>query len=383
MNFFYGMDADTLSDEEYMNLMSTVALAYHRFGQLDQSLEYLEKLHFAIQKEAEEKLTSVFGQATHAHIIALYSRIIVGFAKGRSDYLDQDEVIKKAKDLYDKAERIFNINMPLLTDKLNSLIRIGAKEEIKKAIEKGSNYFAQAKKTTNSKPGEFYAFRLYEESAYTGEHGRERQNDGRLEDEDSYHTTEIREQEKDGALDTKTVEDSGECHSTGDNQKEEAHIDILYDRKQISNERVSELCNAGLSEYDTEILREYYRMKAWEALGVKERAALIKARLIPKLNSQREISSIDSYEMLGSVYDWFENTYHRKEETDPDSYFHDILGLYENHAIYTAADKPVLDEHVNELFNLANSTTILIPVQVMFLHLQIKFYESQEDRSLV
>lgn len=384
MDFFYGMEADTLSDEEYMDLMFTVALAYHRYGHRDQSLEYLEKLHLAIQKKPEEKLTAVFGQATHAHILAFYARVIVGFAKGGSKNLHEDEVIKKAKDLYDKAGGISNSNMSLLTDKLNSLILIGAKGEIEKVIEKGSTYFVQAKETTKSQPGEFYAFRLYEDSAYTGDHGSERQNEGKLEDEDSDHDlTEIGEQEKDSAFDSKTVEGSGESLSIDNSQKEEAHREILYDRKQISNERILELCNGGLNEVDTEILREYYRMKAWEALGLIERAALIRERLISKLNSQREISSIDSYEMLGSVYNWFENTFHRKEGPDPDSYFHDILGLYENHVIYTTADKPVLDEHIKELFNLADSTTILIPVKVMFLQLQIEFYKSQEDKSLV
>ena len=71
---------------------------------------------------------------------------------------------------------------------------------------------------------------LYEESANTGDYASERLNDGRLEDKDSHHITEIGEREKDGALDTKTVEDSGESLSTDDNQKEEAHIDILIRR---------------------------------------------------------------------------------------------------------------------------------------------------------
>ena len=124
-------------------------------------------------------------------------------------------------------------------------------------------------------------------------------------------------------------------------------------------------------------------MKAWHALRLKERAIKIKERLMKKLYSQRDKSFIDSYDMLGLVYAWYENKFHKTERSDPDHYFHDILGIYENHIIYTTADKPVLDEHVNGLFDLADSTTLLLPIEVMFLHLQIQFYKTQEESSLV
>ena len=385
MEFYYGMNEDTLTDAEYMDLIVTVALAYHRYGHLDQSLEYLEKLHLVIQKETEDTLTSVFGRATHAQILALYARIILGFAKGRSNYLDQDAIVKKAQDMYTKAECISEATIPLLIDKLNSMVLIGAEEDIKTTIEKLSNHFVQAKEAAkHSEPGAFYAFRLYEESAYTGEDGNGELNAGKIEDEEIHQeTTEADEKEKCTDLDTQTSGDHGKSQTATDNQKEESDVEIVYDREKMINDRVSELCNAGLNEEDTELLREMYRIKAWEALGFNERASSIQARLIQKLISKREASSIDSYKMLGLVYDWFETEYHEKKVSDPEHYFHDILGLYENHIIYTTADKQVLDEHVNELFSLADSTTILIPVEVMFLHLQIQFYKIKEDRSLV
>ena len=390
LEFYYRIVEDSLSDSEYMDLMFTVAVSCHRNGFQDQTLTYLEKLYHVMQGKTTDILSQIFGQGTHAHILALYARTLVSFLKRGTHTLDSGSVIKTVKQFYHKARSTDASNVPVLLDTLNSFIRIGNKEEVEEMFSVISGCFS----------GQDYTNDAFEDTATISENNPVEPvsvargsdavspvNTGQIEDELQVSTDVEYETQTSVLPNNIFSEDTdfkeaqlAECAGTG--REKEPGAEILYDRQQYlktGSDTDLNFSEADLDDIDTELLRDYYRMKAFKALRLEEKAEMIRNRIERKIDTMQKKGTVVSYKMLQSAYERYEEIFHTRTHPNSKLFFDDMLSVHEKHVIYSSADKPVLDQNLNGIFDLAESTVIFVPIDVIFLHMKIQFYKTQGD----
>ena len=157
---------------------------------------------------------------------------------------------------------------------------------------------------------------------------------------------------------------------------EEVNVEVLYDRKQYLEK---ERDKPDLDDIDMELLRDYNRMKAFQSLGLEEKSKHICSRLKSKIKDMQNKGISISYHMLQVAYDRYENKYHSQNYPNAKLFFDDMLPVHDQHVIYSTADKTILDQHLKGVFDLIESTVILVPIDVAFLHLKKQYYKSSDD----
>ena len=395
LEFYNRIAEDTLSDEEYMDLMFTIAYSCHRYGLYDQTLEYLEKLHHVMQGKTVHFVSEVFGKRTHAYILALYARTLVIYLKEGTQFVDKDEVTKKARDFYQEARSIDSSNTPMLLDMLNSFMHIGTTEEVDElgiAIagcmfeNLFKNYNHEGIQTDIDSPLtgiDSNTHDSYNKFSLIKEASRKNQfiiKEGIFEEEISRAIDDSLPKEMGASdnMDSSSSYQNDEVLSKQNNagKEEEANVEVLYDRKQYLEKERDE---ADLDDIDMELLRDYYRMKAFQSLGLEEKGKHICSRLKNKIKDMQNKGISISYHMLQVAYDRYENKYHSQNYPNAKLFFDDMLSVHDQHVIYSTADKTILDQHLKGVFDLIESTVIFVPIDVAFLHLKIQYYKSTDD----
>ena len=128
--FYKGMNDDTFSDIEYIELFFIISLSCHRVGLSEKVLKFFEKLNTVMTGQSEETLLEVFGTRNYAELLVLFARtLIVNVYKG-AQYINRDEVVHYAIKLYNDALKLDPDNRKIMIDLINTQMQFGDQQKL-------------------------------------------------------------------------------------------------------------------------------------------------------------------------------------------------------------------------------------------------------------
>ena len=436
LQFYESISDDTFSDEEYMDLFFTVALSCHRVGMSEKVLEYLERMHILMVTKLESTLINLFGRRTYAELLVIFARTLITNVHEGTGYTVRSELLKHAKQLYRDARRIDTSNMHIMIDMLNMLVKFEDKLQVEElliemledfsdledVIPNYSNNQDQSDTSDDllSEPEVLYDRKTYiNDELYLAEEISERNEfdilfdvsvdqmssentisdiqaemqtadeELRMEeeniDEDKHRDALVDETQTESAAAYQdiAIENHVSEHTT---DQTNLHMtlngfEVIYDREEYLRTEIEGYTEADLWKINRTLLKDYYQMKAFQEIKMEDKVNMIRNRLEIKMNNERRQGILVSFEMLESLYKLYESQFRsrfrQQLDFEPDTFFIDIVSNDDVRIIYSTADKLLLDDMVNSLFTLVDSTVIRIPIKIFFLHLIVRYNKLQ------
>ena len=422
LQFYQRMTDNDMSDQEYMDLIFTIALSCHRLGQPEKVLEFLEKLHTVMTGQSKESLTNTFGVRNFAELLVLFVRTLLVFAKRESQFAEANTVVQHAMELYTDALKLDPSNVFIQIDQMNIQMQFADTQKAENYVLSVMSKFTESgyivsQYTDSNEPSDLQDAAMddveiiYERNALVKDEINElsylqdsEMNDVEVVyDREGFVNDELNTDVD--AIDTSQFDYLfGDSESEFDQEPPEVYIttvgrdeDILkeepetitVDREEYLSYKVAgdldetHLQNEG-SPIDENLwitgwpfMRDFYQMKAFEEINMKHEVEIIKTRLEKRMLEKRQEGVNVDFPMLESLYELYESMLVKKADYDSDALLVDVISDNHNHVIYSTADILLLDDSIVNLFTLFDSTVIRIPDKILALHLYMQFCKRQ------
>ena len=129
LDFYYIMEKDTLTDDEFLDLMLVLVISSHRIGLRAQTLEYLEKLHLIMNKKLPQSLINLFGGSTYVHLLGIYARTLLA-SLDETTNIPRNDVTSLALRMYRDARKAEPSNLSVTLDMMSICLYLDNIEEL-------------------------------------------------------------------------------------------------------------------------------------------------------------------------------------------------------------------------------------------------------------
>ena len=394
LQFYQRMTDHDMSDQEYMDLVFTIAISCHRLGQPEKVLEFLEKLHIVMSGRSKESVSNTFGVRNHAELLVLFARTLLVFAKKETQFAETNTAVQHAMDLYTDALKLDPYNVLIQIDQMNMQMHFGDTLATENLVLSVMSRFTESgnvasQYTDSNQPSDLQDTELndveviYDREGFVND---ELNKNVYATDTSQFdylfgYSRSVFDEEPPGVY-VPTVDRDNDINEEEPeivtvDREENLPYKVAGDSDETHLHNENSPTDENLWKIGGPFMRDFYQMKAFKEINMKHEVEIIKNRIEKRMLEKRQEGINVYFPMLESLYELYESMLVKKADCDSDRLLVDVISDNHNHVIYSTADILLLDDSLVNLFPLFDSTVIRIPDKVLALHLYMQFCQRQ------